>query len=73
MKQTLYIIPHEWLGVPVFGFGWVLMVWAAVSVVTLIWLLRRQGWNADTGSYVSFFLIVAAVIAYKLTSSVSQP
>ena len=41
VRQTIYTIPHEVAGLPVFGLGWVLMLWAAVGVVALVWLLRR--------------------------------
>lgn len=66
MRQTLFTIPHEILGVPVFGFGWALLAWAVVSVATLVWLVRRQGWNDDTQSYVFFLAAVGVVIAVGL-------
>jgi phosphatidylglycerol:prolipoprotein diacylglycerol transferase len=66
VRQTLFTIPHEFHGVPVFGFGWVLMAWAIVGVLTLLVLVRRQGWNSDTASYGIFLLVVGAVIAFGL-------
>ena len=35
MLQTLFYIPLEIAGVPVFGVGWLLAVWAVVSVALL--------------------------------------
>lgn len=66
MKQDLFIIPHQWLGLPVFGFGWLLILWAIGAAVLLAWLWRRQGWNADTMGYLPVLLIMAAVIAFVL-------
>ncbi|MCP3694446.1 MAG: diacylglyceryl transferase, partial [Planctomycetaceae bacterium] len=51
MKQTLLTIPHEILGIPVFGAGWLLMIWLLWGAGTVTWLGRRQGWNRDTLSY----------------------
>jgi len=62
MKQDLFHIPHEWLGVPVFGAGWLLLVWAIISVVLLAYLWRRQGWNADTRSYLPLLLVMGVLI-----------
>jgi phosphatidylglycerol---prolipoprotein diacylglyceryl transferase len=66
VRQTLFIIPHEFLGIPVFGFGWVLMFWGAGSVIALLWQWRRHGWNADTQSLLFFVAAVGAVIAFAL-------
>jgi phosphatidylglycerol---prolipoprotein diacylglyceryl transferase len=66
MHQTLIRIPAEIAGCPVFGFGLLLAVWAVASVVTLVWLARRQGFNADTWGYVPIFLMIGAIIAFLL-------
>jgi phosphatidylglycerol---prolipoprotein diacylglyceryl transferase len=66
VRQTLFIIPHEFLGISVFGFGWVLMVWGAGSVIALLWQWRRHGWSADTQSLLFFLAAVGAVIAFAL-------
>jgi phosphatidylglycerol---prolipoprotein diacylglyceryl transferase len=62
MLQDLCHIPHQWLGVPVFGAGWMLILWAIVSVVLLVVLWRRQGWNADTRSYLPLLLLMGLLI-----------
>ncbi len=64
MWQTLFHIPLEIAGLPVFGPGLLLGIWAVFSVGLLAWLAWRQGFNADTLSYVPILLIVAAVIAW---------
>jgi phosphatidylglycerol:prolipoprotein diacylglycerol transferase len=62
MLQDLCFIPHQWLGVPVFGAGWMLIAWAIVSAVLLGYLWRRQGWNADTRSYLPLLLLMGLLI-----------
>jgi phosphatidylglycerol:prolipoprotein diacylglycerol transferase len=62
MLQDLCHIPHQWLGVPVFGAGWMLILWAIVSAVLLGYLWRRQGWNADTRSYLPLLLLMGLLI-----------
>ncbi len=62
MRQDLIHIPHQWLGVPVFGAGWLLMLWAVVSLTLLLYLWRRQGWNADTRSYLPLLALLGLMI-----------
>ena len=67
MLQTLFYIPsHLPGGMPVFGFGLLLAVWAAFCAGFFGWLVWRQGFNADTWSYLPIFLLVAAVIVWLL-------
>jgi len=73
MRQTLFYIPHELFGLPVFGMGWLLIVWAIASVVLLAWLARRQGWNADTRSYVPVLLIMGLAIWLLLPLLETRP
>ena len=58
MRQTLFSIPYDVAGVPIFGFGVLLALWAVAGIVLLVWLVRRQGFNADTWSYVPLLAIV---------------
>lgn len=62
MLRTLFHIPNEVAGTPVFGFGLLLAAWGVFSVVLLVWLARRQGFNADTWGYVPLLLLIAAAI-----------
>jgi len=66
MLETLFQIPGQIGGVPVFGFGLLLAVWAIGSVALLGYLAWRQGFNADTLSYVPLLLVLGAVIAWVL-------
>ncbi len=42
MRRTLIFIPHEVAGLPVFGFGWLLLLVAAALIVRMVWA-RRSG------------------------------
>jgi phosphatidylglycerol---prolipoprotein diacylglyceryl transferase len=66
MLQTLFFIPAKLGGIPLFGFGLLLAVWAAFCLCYFAWLVRRHGFSAETWSYVPIFLLVAAVIAFLL-------
>ena len=74
MHQTLFYIPsHLSNGMPVFGFGLLLAVWAVFCVGFFGWLVWRQGLNADTWSYLPIFLLVAAVIVWLLPAISKGP
>lgn len=62
MLPTLFHIPHHVAGLPVFGFGLLLALWAVVGLLILGWLVRRQGWNADTWSNVPLLVVIGAAI-----------
>lgn len=62
MLQDLCHIPHQWLGLPMFGAGWMLILWAVVGAGLLVRLWRRQGWNADTRSYLPVLIIIGLLI-----------
>jgi phosphatidylglycerol---prolipoprotein diacylglyceryl transferase len=66
MCQTLFHIPLEIAGLPMFGVGLLLGVWAIFSVGLLAWLVWRQGLNADTMGYMPILFIVAAIIVWML-------
>ena len=66
MRTILLVIPHEIFGLPVFGFGWLLIAWLILCGVTLALLIRRQGWNADTASYLPLQLLIAGLIVFLM-------
>lgn len=72
MCQTLFYIPERIFGWSLFGAGVLLAVWAVASVILLAWLVRRQGFNADTWGYVPLLLLVGAVIWWVLPK-ISEP
>jgi phosphatidylglycerol---prolipoprotein diacylglyceryl transferase len=64
MLQTLFYIPESVGPLPVFGFGWALLAWAAISAVSLFVLVRRQGFSGETLGYVPLLLALGAAIYY---------
>ncbi len=72
MWQTVFHIPLEIAGMRVFGVGLLLGIWAIFCLGLLAWLAWRQGFNADTLSYLPVMLLVAAVIAWLLPALCDQ-
>ena len=66
MRSTLFYIPAELAGVPVFGFGWLLAAWAVVCAAIAFAVWRRTEDGREVLSYVPFMAIVAAIIALVL-------
>lgn len=74
MRRTLFYIPDEIAetGIRVFGPGLLLAAWVLFGVGLLVWLVRRQGFNADTWSYLLLLLLVGAVIRWLLPALCDQ-
>ncbi|MDI9444381.1 MAG: prolipoprotein diacylglyceryl transferase [Planctomycetota bacterium] len=66
MMQTLFHIPNQVAGVPLFGWGLLLALVAAGGLLLLAWLAWRQGLNADTLGYLPLLAALAAVIWFVL-------
>jgi phosphatidylglycerol:prolipoprotein diacylglycerol transferase len=66
VRQTLFYLPYEVAGTPLFGNGWLLWGWITLCLVILGWQWRRHGWNRETRGYLPFMTIVALVIAVVL-------
>ena len=62
MCSELFRIPYEWNGVPIFGVGVLLAIWAVVSAASIAALVRRYGWSGETVSGVPMLLLVGAAI-----------
>jgi phosphatidylglycerol:prolipoprotein diacylglycerol transferase len=62
MCSELIRIPYEWGGVPIFGFGVLLAIWAVAGAALLAALVRHQGWSADTWSYLPALLLLGGAI-----------
>lgn len=67
MCQTLFTIPYEIGGVPLFGGGVLLVIWCVAAIVLFARLLRTHGFDAETRSYIVPMLIVAAAIWFTPT------
>ncbi|HEY2761017.1 MAG TPA: prolipoprotein diacylglyceryl transferase family protein [Pirellulales bacterium] len=64
MCSELFRIPYTWGGVPIFGVGVLLAIWAIVSAITLVGLIRQNGWSADTLSSLPVLLLLGAAILF---------
>lgn len=62
MRQTLFSIPYEIGGVPLFGWGLLIAVWALFSGVMLFRLVRKQGWSSDTLGYLPVLGLIGVAI-----------
>jgi len=66
MLQTIFHIPNEIGGIPLFGFGLLLALCAVACVATVGWLAWRQGFNADTLGYIPLFAVLGAIVWFVL-------
>ena len=64
MCSELFRIPYSWGGVPIFGVGVLLAIWAIAAAATLVRLVRHHGWNADTLSSLPVLLLLGAAILF---------
>ncbi len=64
MCSELFRIPYEIGGVPIFGIGVLLAIWAIVSAVTVAGLLRKQGGKADVWGTLPVLLLLGAAIVF---------
>lgn len=62
MCSELFRIPYSVGGVPLFGFGVLLVIWAVVGLGSFALLVRRHGWNTETLSLLPLLLITGAAI-----------
>jgi phosphatidylglycerol---prolipoprotein diacylglyceryl transferase len=62
MCSELFRIPYSWGGVPIFGVGVLLALWALVGLGSFAVTVRRYGWNAETLSLLPLLLLTGAAI-----------
>lgn len=70
MRQTLFAIPSEIAGLPMFGIGILLAVWVLFSAGLFLWLMKRYGMTAETRGYLPLLGLVAAGIIFLLPNLV---
>jgi phosphatidylglycerol:prolipoprotein diacylglycerol transferase len=62
MCSELFRIPYSWGGVPIFGFGVLLAIWAVASGLTLASHVRRYGWGGETLGTIPLLILIGAAI-----------
>lgn len=65
MRQTLFYIPDQIGGAPLFGIGALLVIWALASGVFLAWQLRLHGWTEVKG-FLPVLALIGVAIAFFL-------
>ena len=63
MCSELFRIPIEYNGVPIFGFGFLMVVWLVVGVIAIVYVGRKTGWSGETWGYLPGIVLGAAAIA----------
>jgi phosphatidylglycerol---prolipoprotein diacylglyceryl transferase len=64
MCSELFRVPYEWGGVPIFGVGVLLAIWAIACGITVGTLVRRHGWSSETWSSLPVLLLLGAAIMF---------
>ncbi len=68
MRTSLFFIPHKFeifgVELPVFGFGWALILWIVFSLGLLACLLRRKGQRGELLSFLPILVLVALGLVF---------
>ena len=62
MCSELFRIPYAWHGIPIFGVGVLLAIWAIASAATIFGLMRRHGSAAEIFGSLPVLLLLGAAI-----------
>ncbi|RCS45027.1 hypothetical protein DTL21_17070 [Bremerella cremea] len=68
MQRTLFLIPipDDLFGLPVLGFGWLLILWGVLVAVWIYLLSRKPNFVQELVGHAMLFLVVAAAIVFVL-------
>lgn len=67
MRRTLFIIPHELMGLPVFGVGWLLLVGLLLFLARMVWARSRgESIAGRLGSEGIVWAVVAGLVVWVL-------
>jgi phosphatidylglycerol:prolipoprotein diacylglycerol transferase len=64
MLQTLFYIPAEMAGVPLFGNGVLLWLWLAWCVVYAVVRARQTGWDSELLGSLAFMIVVGGGVLF---------
>lgn len=68
MQRTLFLIPvpDDLFGLPVVGWGWLLIVWGLIVAVWIFLLSKKPNFQQELLGHVPLFAVVAAAIVFVL-------
>ncbi len=66
MRSTLFYLPHEWMGIPWTGCGWLLAIWTLLGLIAGWIAFRRHGMAKAISEGLFGWLLVAGVILWLL-------
>ncbi len=68
MQRTLFLIPvpDDLFGLPVVGWGWLLIVWGVIVAVWIFLLSKKPNFQQELLGHVPLFAVVAAAIVFVL-------
>ncbi len=66
MRQTLFYIPHEFLGIPVLGFGWVLGAIVLVAIAIVVTSRKNQSIATVLEEQGAVWAVAALIVVFLL-------
>ncbi|MDA7950228.1 MAG: prolipoprotein diacylglyceryl transferase [Pirellulaceae bacterium] len=67
MLKTLYTIPHEILGLPLFGLGWLAILWLVGGLLFFGFLYKAEGtFSANAKGHLPLYFLILAIILFLL-------
>ena len=66
MRQTLFFIPHAFLGIPVLGFGWALGGLILIAIAMIVTLRKKQSLSSVLQDQGVVWAVAAAIILFLL-------
>ncbi len=66
MRSTLFHIPKEVFGLPLFGFGLLFVLWAVVCGLFVAWQVYRRGWTKELWAELPMMALMGALVAFVL-------
>ena len=72
MRRTLFYIPDEVFGVPVFGVGLLLAVFVGAAVLFTFDKVRRRGFDGEMATSLLFYAVLAGAIIWVLPN-IAEP
>jgi phosphatidylglycerol:prolipoprotein diacylglycerol transferase len=72
MQQTLFHIPDQIAGLPMFGLGLLFGLWLVTSIAIVAYLVKKQGWTPETRSYLPVLLVIGGVVTFLLPALIEE-